>query len=169
MTTRLTTATSSGGRWDGSRSTSGSRTRARQPATTEDETSRLSNVCHLNRDNDNGTQLDDDSPAAATAVSSAILRSSFSWLHSTANNDEDGYGKKWQCQSSPCRKSSTFGYNDVDGGPDKDIEEVDGGWGVPRWQRKRSNQRPATTWMMKMLSRGDWQKKYGSGSCRSPP
>jgi hypothetical protein len=53
----------------------------RQPATTKDETSRLSNIRHLNRgddndkeaDNDDGARLDVDSPAAATAVSSAIL------------------------------------------------------------------------------------------------
>ena len=83
MTMRLTTATSSGGRWDGSRSVSGSRTRTRQLAMTEDKTSRLSNVCHLNRgddddddeeaDNDNGVRLDDDSPAVVTAVSSTTL------------------------------------------------------------------------------------------------
>ena len=72
-------------------------------------------------------------PAAATAVSSAILRLSFSWLHSTANDDEDGYGKKRQRQSSPHCKSSKFDYNDVDDGPDEDIEEADGGWGVPQW------------------------------------
>jgi hypothetical protein len=84
---------------------------------TEDETSRLSNVCHLNREddnnneeagNDNGARLDDNSPAAATAVSSAILRSSFLWLHSTANDNKDGYDEKWQRQSSPCCKSSKF-------------------------------------------------------------
>ena len=143
MTTRLTTATLSGGRWDGSRSASRSRMRARQPATTEDETSRISNIRHLNRgddddnkeaDNDDSAQLDNNSPATATTLSSAILRSLFSWLHSTANKDnEDGYGEKGQHQSSACCKSSKFGYNDVDNGPDEDIEEVDGGWGVPRW------------------------------------
>ena len=83
-------------------------------------------VRHLNRggdngdkeaDNGDGARLDDDSPAAATAVSSAILRSLFSWLHSTANDDEDDYPEKRQCQSSPRRKSSKFGYNNVDNGP----------------------------------------------------
>ena len=105
---------------------------------TKDETSRLSNVHHLNRgdndnneeaDNDDGARLDDCSPAAATAVSSAILGLLFSWLHSTANDEEEGYGKKRQCQSSPRSKSSIFGYNDEDDGPDEDIEEADGGGG----------------------------------------
>ena len=50
--------------------------------TTEDETSRLSNVRHLSQgdddddeeaDNDDGARLDNDSPAATTAVPSAIL------------------------------------------------------------------------------------------------
>ena len=99
MTTHLMMATSLGGRWDGSRSVSKSQTRARQLATTKDETSRLSNVRHLNRgedgndkeaDNVNGARLDDNSPAAATAAFSPILQSSFSWLHSTANNNEVG-------------------------------------------------------------------------------
>ena len=141
MTTHLAMATSSGGRWDGSRSTSGSWRRARQPATTKDKISRLSNIRHLNRgdndnkeaDNDDGIRLNDDSPAAATAVSSAILQSLFSWLHFTAKDDKEGYGKKRHRQSSPCCKSSKFGYNDVDNGPDEDVEEVDGGWRVPRW------------------------------------
>ena len=138
MTTHLMMATPLGGRWDGSKSTSRSRTRARQLAKTKDETSRLSNVRHLNRgdddkdkeaDNDNGARLDDDSPAAATVVSSAILRLLISWLHSTADNNEDSYCEKRQHQSSPCRNSSTFGYNDVDNSPDEDIEEADGGGG----------------------------------------
>ena len=38
----------------------------------------------------------------------------------------DNYGKERQRQSSPPCKSSKFGYNDVDDGPDKDIEEADG-------------------------------------------
>ena len=147
-------------------------------ATTEDNMPRLSNVHHLNWgddnddkkvDNNEGAQLDNDSPSATTAVSSAILQLLFSWLHSTANDDEDNYGKKWQCQSSPRYKSSKFGYDDVDDGKDEDIEEANGGRGVPRWRRKRSNWLPATTLMMKMSSRGEWQKKYGSGSCHSPP
>ena len=125
---RLMTAMSSGGRWDSSRSASGSRTRAQQLATTEDKTSRLSIVRHLNRgdndddkeaDNNDGARLDYHSPTTTTAVSFAILRSSFLWLHSTTNNDEDGYGEKWQRQSSPCRKSSKFGYNNVDNGPNE--------------------------------------------------
>ncbi len=104
-------------------------------ATTEDETSRLSNVRPLDRgdnddnkeaDNDNGARLNDDSPATATTVSSAILQSLFSWLHLTTNNDKNGHGKKRQRQSSPRRKSSKFGYNNVDDGPDEDIEEAFG-------------------------------------------
>ena len=147
-------------------------------ATTEDETSRLSNVRHLNRggnnndkeaDNNDGAQLDKDSPATTTTISSAILQLSFLWLHSTANNNKDDYGKKRQRQSSPCCKSSKFGYDDVDDGPDEDIEEADGGRGVPQWQQKQSNWLLATTLMMKMSSRGDWRKKYGSRSCRLPP
>ena len=56
----------------------------------------------------------------------------------------DNYGKERQRQSSPPCKSSKFGYNDVDDGPDKDIEEADGGWGyhdgdksnqISGWQR----------------------------------
>ena len=124
---RLTTATSSGRRWDGSRSASRSWTRARQLATTKDKTSRLSNVRHLNRDrgddadnkeadNDDGARLDDDSPAAATVVSSIILQLFFSWLHSSANDGEDSYGKKRQRRSSPGCKNFKFGYNDVDDG-----------------------------------------------------
>jgi hypothetical protein len=121
---------------------SGSQTRLWQPATTKDETSRISNVRHLIRedddddkeaDNDNGARLDDVSPTAATAISFAILRLLFLWLHSTANGNKDGYGKKQQCQSSPYCKSSKFSYNDVDDSPNEDIEEANGGWGVPRW------------------------------------
>ena len=73
---------------------------------TKDETFRLSNVRHLNRgdndddqevDNNDGARLDNDSPAAATAVSSTILQLLFSWLHSTTKDDKDGYGEKRQC------------------------------------------------------------------------
>jgi hypothetical protein len=51
-------------------------------ATTKDEMSRLSNIRHLNRgdnnhdkeaDKDDGAQLNEDSPTVATVVSSAIL------------------------------------------------------------------------------------------------
>ena len=65
--------------------------------------SRLSNACHFNQrdkdnnkeaDNDNGAHLEDNSPTAATEVSFAILQLLFSWLHSTANNNEDDYDEK---------------------------------------------------------------------------
>ncbi len=61
------------------------------------ETPRLSNVCHQNRgdnnddnkeaDYDDRARLDSDFPAATHAVSFATLQLSFSWLHSTVNND----------------------------------------------------------------------------------
>jgi len=97
----------------------------------EDETPRFFNVRHRSRGDD------DDAPDSTTilppaAVSSAILRLSFSWLHSSTNDFEDDKGEEQQRQTPHTLMKVDWGSNPT----------INSCGLVPRRQRQRDQRMP---------------------------